>query len=94
MLFNSVRDRPKILFVTSHWPLAAAYGAQQRVLNLARLLGRFGSVSFVIVPTEQEDAETASLTAREFDVLRIIRPLPVAPGGLLLTTSPEVAARV
>lgn len=82
MLFNSVRDRPKILFVTSHWPLAAAYGAQQRVLNLARLLGRFGSVSFVIVPTEQEDAETASLTAREFDVLRIIRPLPVAPGGL------------
>src|SRR5271157_528770 len=74
------RDRPKILFVTSHWPLAPAYGAQQRVLNIGRLLSRFGDVSFVIVPTEHEDEETVRRTRREFEVLRIIRPFTVAPG--------------
>ena len=63
MLLDRARDRPKILFVTSHWPLAAAYGAQQRVLNLGRLLGRFGDVSFVIVPTEQEDEDTVRRTS-------------------------------
>jgi len=78
MPLESVRDRPKILFVTSHWPLAAAYGAQQRVLNIGKLLSRFGDVSFVIVPTELEDEGTACRTKREFDVCRIIRPLLVA----------------
>ena len=68
------------LFVTSHWPLAPAYGAQQRVLNIRRLLSRFGDVSFVIVPTEPEDEETVRRTKREFEVRRIIRPLPIAPG--------------
>ena len=72
-----MRDRPKILFVTSHWPLAAAYGAQQRVLNTGRLLSRFGDVSFVIVPTEHEDEETVRRTKREFEVRRVIRPFPV-----------------
>lgn len=81
MPLEIVRDRPKILFVTSHWPLAAAYGAQQRVLNIGKLLGRFGDVSFVIVPTELEDEETVRRTKREFEVCRIIRPLPVAVGG-------------
>src|ERR1035441_8944749 len=57
MPLERMQIRPKILFVTSHWPLAAAYGAQQRVLNLGRLLSRFGEVSFLIVPTEQEDEE-------------------------------------
>lgn len=71
--------RPKILFVTSHWPLAQAYGAQQRVLNLGRLLSRFGDVSFVIVPSEHEDEETARRTRREFEVLGIVRPSPVTP---------------
>jgi len=80
MLFEGVRDRPKILFVTSHWPLAAAYGAQQRVLNIGKLLSRFGDVSFVIVPTETEDEETVRRTKREFEVRRIMRPLPVALG--------------
>jgi glycosyltransferase involved in cell wall biosynthesis len=54
--------------------LAEAYGAQQRVLNLARLLERFGDVSFVIVPTEVEDDQTASKTNHEFQVHRVIRP--------------------
>ena len=74
-----MQNRPKILFVTSHWPLAPAYGAQQRVLNIGRLLSRFGDVSFVIVPSEQEDEETVRRTRREFEVPKIIRPLPVAP---------------
>jgi len=78
---DRAQNRPKILFVTSHWPLAAAYGAQQRVLNIARLLSRFGDVSLVIVPTEQEDEETARRTRCEFEVRRVIRPLLVAPGS-------------
>ena len=77
-------ERPKILFVTSHWPAAPAYGAQQRVLNIARLLGRFGDVSFVIVPTEREDDETARKTMSEFDVRRVIRPAEEArPKGVI-----------
>lgn len=83
MPLESAQDRLKILFVTSHWPLAAAYGAQQRVLNVARLLSRFGDTSFVIVPTEHEDEETVRRTRREFKVRRIIRPLPVAQGSPL-----------
>ena len=75
-----MQNRPKILFVTSHWPLAPAYGAQQRVLNVARLLSHFGDVSFVIVPSEHEDEETVRRTRREFDVRRVIRPSPVVRG--------------
>jgi glycosyltransferase involved in cell wall biosynthesis len=78
MLFCGKKERPKILFVTSHWPLAEAYGAQQRVLNIARLLKRIGDVSFVIVPSEQEDEETVHRTEREFEVRTVMRPLSVA----------------
>lgn len=77
----SIRDdkhSPKILLVTSHWPLAPAYGAQQRVLNTARILKRFGDLSLVLVPTEQEDEETEYRTRREFNVCRVIRPLRTA----------------
>ncbi len=81
MPLDRAQDRPKILFITSHWPVAAAYGAQQRVLNIARLLKRFGNISFVIVPTEKEDEETARRTEREFDIRRVIRPLQDAPAG-------------
>src|ERR1700733_13167762 len=73
-----MQAQPKILFVTSHWPLAEAYGAQQRVLNLGKLLSRFGAVSFVIAPTEHEDEETVLRTRREFEVCGIFRPLPRA----------------
>ena len=79
MHLDSSRDRLKILFVTSHWPLAEAYGAQQRVLNLARLLNRFGDVSFVIVTPEHEDEETVRRTRRECKVRGVIRPLPIVP---------------
>lgn len=79
MLLDGTQSRPKILFVTSHWPLAPAYGAQQRVLNIARLMRHFGDVSFVIVPTELEDEDTVRRTKREFEVHRVIRPLLVTP---------------
>jgi polysaccharide biosynthesis protein PslH len=79
MSLISSQDRLKILFITSHWPLAPAYGAQQRVLNLARLLNRFGDVSFVIVPTEREDEQTRIETNRYFKVHGVIRPSVVSP---------------
>jgi len=90
MLSNCIQKHPKILFVTSHWPLAPAYGAQQRVLNVGRLLNRFGPVSFVIVPTEHEDDETVRRTEREFEVCAVLRPLPVAPGR----TSDRIVHRI
>lgn len=70
-------SRPRILFVTSHWPHAPAYGAQQRVLNIARLLSHFGDVSFVIVPVEREDETTLIRTKQEFDVRAVIRPTTI-----------------
>jgi len=78
--FEGMKMRPKILFVTAHWPLALAYGAQQRVLNIATLLSRVGNVSFVIVPTDPEDEGAVRRTKREFEVCRIIHPSLVAPG--------------
>lgn len=80
MSVEDPQHRPRILFVTSHWPLAPAYGAQQRVLNIGRLLRRFGDLSFVIVPTEHEDEETVRRTTREFEVRKIMRPLRITPG--------------
>ena len=68
------RGLPRVLFVTSHWPLAPAYGAQQRVLNIGRLLERFADLSWVIAPSEMEDEETARRTMSEFDVQTVIRP--------------------
>jgi polysaccharide biosynthesis protein PslH len=80
---NDVHGFPRILFVTSHWPLAPAYGAQQRVLNLARLLSKFANLSFVVVPTEVEDEETARRTSEQFNVCKVIRPRKVTPDKLL-----------
>lgn len=77
-----MREKLKILFLTQHWPLAPTYGAQQRVLNVARLLSRFGRVSFVIVTPEPEDDETERRTRNEFEVCRIIRPIQAAPGDI------------
>jgi glycosyltransferase involved in cell wall biosynthesis len=48
------------------------------VLNIGRLLSRSGKVSFVIVPTELEDAETVCRTRQEFDVLGVMRPASAA----------------
>ena len=76
-----MQKRPKILFVTAQWPSAPAYGGQQRVLSIANLLGRLGEVSFVIVSNAPDEEETVRRTRREFNVRRIIRPLPTVPGN-------------
>lgn len=76
---SSFSERPKVLFVTSHWPLAPAYGAQQRVLNLGRLLSRFADLSWVIAPSEPEDEDTARRSMREFDIRAVVRPIVDVP---------------
>jgi glycosyltransferase involved in cell wall biosynthesis len=78
-----MNERLKVLFVTMHWPLAQAYGAQQRVLNISRLLSRFGDVSFVIVSPKAPDEHTVRRTKQDFEVLRIVRPLAAAPDTTL-----------
>jgi glycosyltransferase involved in cell wall biosynthesis len=75
MEMKEQKNGPRILFITSHWPWAPAYGAQQRVLNVARILKRFGDLSLVLVPTDQEAEETVRRTRQEFDVRRVIRPV-------------------
>jgi glycosyltransferase involved in cell wall biosynthesis len=73
-----MRRKPKVLFLTSNWPLAAAYGGQQRALNIGRLLSRFCEVSFVIVESSAADEETVRRTKSEFDVRRVVRTRPIA----------------
>jgi len=58
--------------------MAPAYGAQQRVLNIGKLLGSFCDVSFVIASTDPDDEGTICRTQREFKVCRVIRPQLVA----------------
>jgi glycosyltransferase involved in cell wall biosynthesis len=76
-------SRPKILYLTPYWPWAPAYGGQQRALNIARLLGRSGDVSAVVVSVEPEEEETVRRTKRELQVSRVIQPQVVAPRGLI-----------
>jgi glycosyltransferase involved in cell wall biosynthesis len=66
-------QKPKVLFLTSNWPLASAYGGQQRSLNVGRLLSKFCEVSFVIVEICPTDEETVRRTQSEFDVRRVVR---------------------
>jgi glycosyltransferase involved in cell wall biosynthesis len=86
-----IEGRPSILFVTSHWPLAPAYGAQQRVFHELRLLSRLGDLSLVIVPSEREDAETARRTSVNFNIRRVIRPVESKPAAGLFQS---ISARI
>src|SRR5438094_8774879 len=65
----------KFLYVTSHIPHAPAYGAQQRVLGIARLLARFGAVSVVLAVPESWRMDSAAVkkTADEFDLRETFR---------------------
>ena len=65
----------RVLYVTAHVPHAQAYGAQQRVLGIARLLARFGKVSLVLAVPESWniDPEAIEKTRQEFDVLAVFR---------------------
>lgn len=70
--------RPKILYISQQWPAEAGYGAQQRALNIGRLLKRFGDVSFVIASPNPENQQTIRDVMAEFEICRVIRPLAVA----------------
>ncbi len=65
-----------ILYVTSHCPHGPTYGAQQRVLNIGRLLKRVGKVSLVIASYEDIDQESLGKTRSEFDVRHMARVKP------------------
>jgi polysaccharide biosynthesis protein PslH len=70
----------RILFVTAVYPGAPEYGAQQRVLNICRLLSRFGKVSIAMIATEPVDQNSLIRTASEFRVAQValIRKTPLA----------------
>jgi len=78
-----VSRMPKILYVTPASPLLDAYGAQQRVLNISRLLSRFGDVSFFLVPHDPDYEQTASRTSRDVDIRKIVRELRIEGNGRL-----------
>ena len=74
------RGTLRILFVTAVYPHAPEYGAQQRVLNICRLLSRIGKVSIAMVATEPVDQNSLTKTGNEFDVAHIalIQRTPLA----------------
>lgn len=65
----------RILYVTPHAPGARAYGAQQRVRNIGRLLASLGQVSVVIALPESWPVEAVAIerTREEFDLKAVIR---------------------
>lgn len=66
----------KILFVTSVYPHAKDYGAQQRVLNLCRLLKARGQVSVVLLAAPPLDGEALRRTLAEFGSVIVVNPEP------------------
>lgn len=63
---NTVDHRHRLAFVTSVYPHAQEYGAQQRVLNILRLLNGFGEVSIVLLVDGAVDADSLRKTRAEF----------------------------
>lgn len=76
-----MQGRPKILFVTSEWPLPVASGGQQRALGVARLLSRTGDASLANVRSKATDEETLRLNRREFETWSAVT-LRAEPGSL------------
>jgi polysaccharide biosynthesis protein PslH len=70
----------RILFVTSVYPHAREYGAQQRVLNLCRLLGRRGQVAIVLLAAAPVDGASLERTLAEFGDVTVVTP-EAAPLG-------------
>ena len=73
---------PRILYITSHWPGAAAYGTQQRLLHIGRLLQRVGSVRLLVVDHFGESRLWRESTEREFEIARVVPVRPENSGGL------------
>lgn len=64
---------PKILFISSCWPLGRAFGGQLRALHTARSLKQVGDVTLMVVGSEANSSEAALASAAEF---RIAPPAP------------------
>jgi glycosyltransferase involved in cell wall biosynthesis len=65
--------RPKILFITSHDPDSADYGAVVRARNICKLLGRLGTVRVVLAGFRENWGPHADGTCAGFELLREIR---------------------
>jgi len=87
---NSV---PRILYVASHWPGAATYGAQQRVLHIGRLLQQVGHVGLAVVNCSAEAAQWRRQTEREFEMARVINAQPLRARGLCQRIRHELDVR-
>lgn len=74
--------KPRILYLSQHWPAEAGYGPQQRVLHVGRLLKRFGDVAFVNVSAGPPEEENLRRAASEFETCRIMRPVLVDRGNV------------
>ena len=64
---------PRILYVVSTWPGASAFGAQQRVLSIGRLLHKIGTVSLIVVDAFGEEERWRDTTATEFKVAGVVK---------------------
>lgn len=78
-----IKQNPRGLFITSHWPGAPSYGAQQRVHRMCSFLQDFCSVSLVIVSSERADEDTIARTKRDFPCLRTLQPESSLGRGLV-----------
>jgi glycosyltransferase involved in cell wall biosynthesis len=66
-------SRPKILYVVSNFPVNGT-GAQQRALNIGKLLKRAGDVSLVVAIPGDFDPRTLEALDPEFKGWRVIQP--------------------
>src|SRR4051812_18069308 len=61
----------RILFVTAVYPHAPENGAQQRVLNICRLLGQFGKVSIAMIAPEPIDWNSLARPDKELPLAHV-----------------------
>ena len=73
----------RILYVTWHWPGAPAYGAQQRTIQIGRLLQKVGEVSLVVVNVDADGERWRANTEKTFDIARVVNVRPVSSSGLI-----------
>jgi len=73
----------KILYIVSHWPGAPAYGAQQRVSDIGRLLKKVGNVTLVVVNGDDDGEPWREKTEAEFSLAQVLTVKPASSRGLL-----------
>ena len=66
-------DRPRILYLTSHFPGAQAYGAQLRSYHLARLLAKIGDLEMALVDMGSATAKTLETSQKKLPVRGLYR---------------------